>query len=221
MKRTRIKLCGIRDAATARAAADAGADAVGLGFAEGSRRLVTIEEAKRVVEALPAFVEAVGLFVDAPAGVIRKTAEAVGLATVQLHGDEPTSDVAALRPLRVIKAIAFDASSADEVVGRWRDAGVAGLLVDAPKGAGSGPAGGSGRTMDWQALAEFRRDGRWPDDVPMILAGGLTPENVGSAIEAVRPYAVDVSSGIESRPGEKDVAKIAAFCEAVRQCDTQ
>lgn len=224
MARTRIKICGVRDAPTALAAADAGADAVGLVFAQGSPRLVTVEQARAVMAALPPYVTAVGVFVDAPVDDVRRIASDVGLNTVQLHGRETPNDVAALAPLRVVKALAFDANQVSDAVSPWRAklANLAGLLWDAapPAGrTGAAMTGGHGRAFDWSALAAMQRDGALADLPPMILAGGLTPDNVADAITTLRPFAVDVSTGVETSPGVKAPQHIATFCAAVRAAD--
>lgn len=216
MHRTRIKICGVRTPEVALAAARAGADWVGLVFVDRSPRQVTVAEARAVVRALPATVDPVGLFVDAPAERVREVAAAVGLRTVQLHGDETPEQVASLEGLRVLKAVAFNGGANLEW---WRGvANVVGLLVDTPPVDAGALPGGSGRAFDWAALARWRAQAG--DDLPpMFLAGGLTPANVAEAIATVRPYGVDVSSGVESARGVKDAALIEAFCAAVREAD--
>jgi phosphoribosylanthranilate isomerase len=215
MQRTRIKICGVRDVATARAAVEAGADAVGLVFVDGSPRQVTVEQAKQIVASLPAFVQAVGLFADAPAKVIHETCDATGLHCVQLHGRERPELLRELRGLSVIKALPFEAASFAEVFEPWRAAAeqLAGIIWDTPPRGPGDLRGGSGHTLDWAALSVALRGVESPVS---ILAGGLTPENVGQAIAVVQPFAVDVSSGVESSRGVKDAGKIRAFCEAVR-----
>lgn len=221
MQRTRVKICGVRDTATAEAAVEAGADAIGLVFAPGSPRQVTVEEAGRIVAALPALVQPVGLFVNADAGTIRDAAARIGLGTVQLHGEETPDAVAALTPLRVIKSIAFESRFVSDELRRWRGVpNLAGLLFDAvPTSAEDGQRGGTGRRLDWSALASLVHGGMMADLPPLILAGGLNAENVGEAIAALRPYALDVSSGVESERGIKCAARIRAFCAAVRAAD--
>lgn len=205
MTRTRIKICGVRDVATALAAADAGADVVGLVFAASSPRYVDEQAAAQIVSALPTNVEPAGLFVDASAEDIRRSCDATGIRTVQLHGREPLSVLDALSDLRVIRALPFDADRLDDAL-RWDgDPRVWALLFDAAQG-------GSGEAFDWHALAAVSPGfGK-----PIILAGGLTPDNVAEAIAVVGPAMVDVSSGVESSRGVKDPAMIRAFCEAVR-----
>jgi len=216
--RIRVKICGATHPDWARVAADAGADAVGLVFAESPRR-VTPEQAAAIVDALPPWVAPVGVFVDAPAQVVRETAAGVGLATVQLHGDEPPESLADLGRLKVIKA--FRIASEDDLaaartwrkgaerMGRTPDA----YLVDAR--VEGGPKGGTGETADWHLAAGMSREGF----APLILAGGLGPQNVAEAVRAVRPWGVDSSSGTEATPGTKSPDKIRAFVEAVRRTD--
>ena len=225
-RRTRIKICGVREPETALVAAQAGADAIGLVFAAASPRCVSHDQARQIVRVLPAFVEPVGLFVDAPVEQIQATANQVGLRVVQLHGRETPGMVAQLAPMRVIKAIGFEPTDMSARLDPWRATSglLAGLLWDAPKldhndSGLAPPSGGSGSRFDWTALAKLKDQGSLESLAPMILAGGLTPDNVGQAISQLRPWSVDVSSGVESAPGEKDDALIAAFCAAVRYAD--
>ncbi|MCP3902094.1 MAG: phosphoribosylanthranilate isomerase [Planctomycetes bacterium] len=198
---TRIKICGVTTREAARAAAAAGADAIGLVFASGSPRGLDADTAAALLESIPPLVTTVGVYRD-----LRPESDPmIGRVDVlQLHGDEDEALIAGLaRP--VIRGFPFS----PEAVARW-DAcpNVSALLVD-------GPRGGAGETFDHGALAALaERITR-----PVVLAGGLTPENVGEAIRTVRPYAVDVSSGVERAPGIKDPELIAAFCVAVRQAD--
>lgn len=208
--RIRVKICGIRRPEWAVAAADAGADAIGLVFAESPRR-VTVAEAARIATALPPWVTPVGVFVDESPERIRALAAEVGLAAIQLHGDEPPDTPAKLAPLKVIKAFRIAAPADLEAACQWRSAAEqAGRLPDAylvdaaPRG---GARGGTGQPADWGLAAQMVADGFWP----LILAGGLTPENVAAAIVTVRPWGVDGSSGLESSPGEKDPEKIREF----------
>jgi phosphoribosylanthranilate isomerase len=196
--RTRIKICGITRVEDALAAAAAGADAIGLVFAESPRR-VTAEQARAVCAALPPFVTTVGLFVDAPEARVREVLGQVPLDLLQFHGRETPEDCQRYgRPY--IKAVRMDAD-VDLRAETRRFQAAAGLLLDSfhPQ-----KAGGTGESFDWA---------RVPRDLgkPVILAGGLTPENVALAIATVRPYAVDVSSGVEREKGVKDAAKITAF----------
>ncbi len=224
-QRTRIKICGVRDVETARSAVEFGADAIGLVFAPDSPRTVSVQQAEKIVGALPAFVEPIGLFVDASTLLIRQRASDLGLRTVQLHGSEQPNQVVELAPLCVIKAIAFDTNDTIARLAPWKEVyhRLAGLLLDAPatQAPSSPPGGGRGRTFQWDALAELQRSHDRADLPPVILAGGLTPQNVARAIELTRPFAVDVSSGVESSRGVKDTELISSFCRAVRQADAQ
>lgn len=216
--RTRIKICGVREVGDALAAVAAGADAVGLVFAEGSPRFVEVERAGEIVRSLPAFVDAAGLFVNASVEEILGVVKWTGIGTVQLHGDEPVSILDELGGLSVVRALPFTAD-AGEVYADWlNDPRVCGVVWDSPPDA-KGRFGGTGNALPWSDL-RARLDGEdaqsWP--VP-ILAGGLTAENVGEAFETVSPYAVDVSSGVESSRGVKDREMIAAFCKAVGRAD--
>lgn len=223
VERTRIKICGVRDPDTALAAVRAGTDAIGLVFVPDSPRGITVDQARVILRSLPAFVEPVGLFVDACVEHIRQTADDIGLRTVQLHGSETPAHVTQLMPLRVIKAIAFQPHDAADRLKPWMSVceELAGLLWDVPAGPGhdAPPRGGSGQTFDWSALANLKEAGDLDALTPLILAGGLAPDNVGEAITTVHPYAVDVSSGVESAPGVKNHDLIHAFCRAVRRAD--
>lgn len=202
---TRVKICGIRTASAALAAAEAGADAVGFVFYPPSPRFVPPARAAELARRLPPFVLRVGVFVNAPVEVVEDVAEQVGLDVVQLHGDEPPEVCARLRR-RVIKAVRVDGP---EAVARAREYPVAAVLLDAHV---PGLYGGTGRRFDWSLVRGL--------DKPVILSGGLTPDNVGEAIRQARPYAVDASSGVETE-GEKDPEKIAAFVRAVRAADRE
>lgn len=211
MQRTRIKICGIRDIDAARAAADAGADAVGFVFHPASPRYIEPAEAFGLIGALPPFVSTVGLFVDASIERFCDVEEQCPTDLSQLHGSEDEDMVEECGP-NIIKAVRFDPATIQKELARWDDSyDVAAILVD-------GSAGGEGLTIDWAALARVTA-GRAPGLKPIILAGGLTPANVGEAIRLVRPWGVDVSSGVERERGVKDPALIAAFCAAVQRAD--
>lgn len=203
--RTRVKICGIRDVASARAAAEAGADAIGFVFARSSPRFIEPAEAAQIMGGLPPFIVTVGLFVDPSLDDFCSVEEQCPTHYTQFHGAEPEPLVRQCGP-DIIKAVRFNADTIAADLAKWaRIDEVAAVLVD-------GSAGGMGESFDWTALAEPAA----ACPKPIILAGGLTPQNVGEAIRAVRPWAVDVSSGVERARGEKDSELIRAFCAAVR-----
>lgn len=207
--RTRVKICGLTRPEDAAAAVRLGADAVGLVFYERSPRRVSPARAAEIVAELPPFVAAVGLFVDASQEVIRATLDRVRIDVLQFHGDEGPHECAAFG-LPYVKAIRVRA--ADNLRGRAEAyAGAGALLFDTYR---AGVPGGTGERFDWSALPAGL--GR-----PVILAGGLAPENVAEAVSTVRPYAVDVSGGVESAEGIKDAERMAAFFAAVRTADCQ
>jgi phosphoribosylanthranilate isomerase len=205
--RTRVKVCGITSPEDARLASREGADAVGLVFHEESPRHVDVEQACRIVAALPPLVLRVGVFVDAPAERMVEHAAAVGLDLLQLHGAEPHEALPAL-PRRVLKAFGVGPGFRVEDVAAYAPH-VAGILLDTRSA--DGRTGGTGRTFDWALAGEVR------ERVPfLVLAGGLDAHNVAQAIRQVGPDAVDVSSGVESAPGRKDPDKLRSFIQAVR-----
>jgi phosphoribosylanthranilate isomerase len=213
VKRTRIKICGVKDLETARAAADAGADAVGFVFHRASPRYIEPARAWEIIGGLPPFVSTVGLFVDTPLEKFCDVEEECPTDLSQLHGNESEELVRDCGP-NIIKAVRFDADTIGAELNRWDAVDeVAAILID-------GSAGGEGKSLDWGLLA-VHAEGRGGDSKPLILAGGLTPENVGEAIRLVRPWGVDVSSGVERSRGEKDAGLIAAFCDAVQRADAR
>jgi phosphoribosylanthranilate isomerase len=202
----RVKICGVTTVEDAMVAAELGASAIGLVFWPGSPRLVEIEQARAIVAALPPFVGAIGVFVDQPEEAVRVARE-IGLAAVQFHGDEPPGSYRAL-PIRVIKAVTVrDASAREEAAAVPPSATV---LLDAHDRV---KRGGTGRVVDWSIAAMIARER------PVILSGGLNAGNVADAVAAVRPYAIDVSSGVESAPGRKDPAKLRALFAALQTAD--
>ena len=204
----RVKICGITSADDARAAVGAGADALGFMFYEPSPRCVTPEQAAAIIAKLPTHVAKVGVFVDADEAAVRTTAAMAGLDTLQFHGSEPPEFCARFE-LRTIKAF------------RVKDSGSLGKLPDYETDAWlldsyvQGVPGGTGERFNWDLAVEAKRLGR-----PILLAGGLTPENVGEADGQVTPYGLDVSSGVEAAPGRKDAAKVAAFIASARGTST-
>jgi phosphoribosylanthranilate isomerase len=203
MPRPRIKICGLTRLEDALLAAELGADALGFNLWPGSKRHVDADAVRAIVDRLPPFVTTVGVFVNQrPTDVLSLAAQS-GVQAVQLHGDEPWEDVNGY-PIPALKAfrVAGPESLAD--LHRYR---VKAVLLDAP----SAGFGGSGLTFDWALAAEVARRTR------VVLAGGLTPENVRDAVRAVRPYGVDVASGVEQAPGVKDPEKLRRFVENVSQ----
>lgn len=194
----RVKICGITNVEDALQACACGADALGLVFYPQSPRCVTPQQARAIIQALPPLVSVVGLFVNEEPRRIRQLADECGLDVIQLHGDEG-ADACDFAPRRSIKALRVkDAAS----LGGHEAYRTSALLLDAWV---AGAYGGTGERFNWDLAADIARSR------PVILAGGLTPDNVAAAVNAVQPYGVDVSSGVESAPGRKDPVKVAAF----------
>ena len=207
--RTRVKICGITRVEDAVAAARVGADAIGLVFYANSPRYVEPQQAARIVSALPPFVSTVGLFVDAPAEQIRSVSQLVRLDFRQFRGDEsPALCDGFGRPY--LKAVRVRPET-NLLQYASLYTGASALLLDAFQ---EGVPGGTGHTFDWNLIPAAL-------DKPVILAGGLNPENVGEAVRRVRPYAVDVSGGVEQGKGIKDAARIAAFMRGVAAAANQ
>ena len=207
MNRTRVKICGITLVEDALSAVNAGADAIGLVFYAPSPRAVTIVQAQQIVAAMPPFVSVVGLFVNAKQTEIESVLSKVRLDILQFHGDESASDCQQIN-LPYYKAIRVKAeSNLLQYEAEFKSAKA--LLLDTYSEA---VVGGTGQVFDWNLI---------PNNLtkPVILAGGLTAENVMQAIQQVRPYAVDVSGGVEATKGIKDVVKIAAFMRGVIDAD--
>jgi len=202
---TRVKICGITAWDDARLSIDLGASALGFNFYPSSPRAISPADAWKIIRRLPPFVEAVGVFVNWPPLVVDALARALRLHTVQLHGGESPEEVAAVgQSHRVIKAVKVGPGFRVAGLTRYRRADA--ILLD---GFVRGLHGGTGRTLDWNLARTARRYGR------IILAGGLTPENIAEAIRVAQPYAVDVCSGVEARPGRKDHARLRALFSAV------
>ncbi|MEP7301375.1 MAG: phosphoribosylanthranilate isomerase [Caldimonas sp.] len=206
--RTRIKICGVSRPEDVAAAVDAGADAVGFVFHPGSPRYLSIERAADLARGLPPYVTPVGLFVNAGAATIAEAVAAIGNLVLQFHGDESVTECAA--PGRPFLKAARMAPGFGLLDFARRFSEAQGLLLDAHVETW----GGSGKVFDWSLV---------PRAVPhrLVLSGGLHAGNVGSGILEVRPWAVDVSSGVESARGVKDAAAIRAFCDAVRDADSR
>jgi phosphoribosylanthranilate isomerase len=204
---TAVKICGITRVEDGLAAAHAGAHAVGLVFHRASPRCVDIGRARAIVDRLPPFVTAVGLFVDPQPDDVARVLREVRLSLLQFHGDE-APELCARFGLPYLKACRV-AGGTDLLQYAALHRSAKGLLLDAYV---TDAHGGTGRSFDWSMI---------PRDLPLpvVLAGGLTSSNVGEAIRVVRPWAVDVSSGVEREPGVKDAAKIAAFMRGVRDAD--
>lgn len=200
---TRIKICGITTPADAQAAADAGADAIGLVFAPSPRQ-VTIEQAIKIAAAVPPLVSIVGVFVDPSEDDLDEALFQLRISAVQLHGRETPDFCSQMELVPVIKRIhVCETDTAAALAERARAYAVSAVLID--------PGAGEGRPFQWSLARNL--PGR------TIVSGGLKPENVADAIRASRPYAVDVSSGVEKSPGAKDEAKMRAFVQAVRTAD--
>lgn len=206
---TKIKICGIKTVTDALAAMDAGADLIGFNFYPKSPRYIDLGQCRDIMSVMRRYghIKYVGVFVNAPVEEIRATVETCGLSLAQLHGDE-TSEILNSLDGKAFKAFRGVPQNID---GFARQAAPA-LLVDASV---HGTYGGTGVTADWDDAAKLAKK------YPLLLAGGLTPENVRAAIEQVKPWGVDVASGVESAPGEKDAKKMKAFVQAARAGQSQ
>lgn len=207
--RTRIKICGVRDAATARATADAGADAIGIVFHPASPRAVEPGAARAIARAVPPFVTVVGLFVNSDALAVRDVLAHVPLGMLQFHGDEPPEfcDQFGLPWMRAVRV----GPGVDLVECASAFRGAAALLLDAQV---PGQFGGTGTAFDWTLVPLGL-------SLPIVLSGGLDAGNVGRAIGALKPWAVDVSSGVEAQRGVKDLARIEQFVRSVKDADAR
>ncbi|REJ87547.1 MAG: phosphoribosylanthranilate isomerase [Planctomycetota bacterium] len=209
-----IKICGIRNVETAERVAALAPDAIGLNFYDQSPRCVEQETAAKIVAGLPPDVEPVAVFVNATAERVAEVCRTCGIRTVQLHGDESPEFVGRLNGLQVIRAFRVgdgDLPSIAADLDRYQTLGIPlrACLIDARV---EGAYGGTGHTAPWETLATgWQAD--WP---PLILAGGLKPDNIRQAIEVVHPWGVDVASGVESSSGGKDLNSVAAFIASAR-----
>jgi phosphoribosylanthranilate isomerase len=207
----RVKICGITNLADAKAATDAGANSLGFNFYEKSLRRVVTADAAQIRAKLPKEIEAVGVFVNAKPADINSLRAFVRFDTAQLHGDETPNIVSRVASsLPVIKAFRVDANFLLSTFDQFSD--VFAFLLD---GARAGQYGGTGETTDWHFARRAAASRR------IILSGGLKVENVAEAIRLVRPYAVDVASGVESKPGKKDHARLREFIDEVRRAEQQ
>lgn len=205
---TRVKVCGITSPEDARDAVLLGADAIGLNFYEKSPRCIDASRAAAIIETLPAFVSVVGVFVNHPDPQgLEDFALSIGLHAVQLHGSESPDYCSMLQRVKVIKGIRIDSSFKVESL---RAYGNRMFILDTGTPA---QFGGTGQTFDWDRAYGANAFGS------IVIAGGLNPENVGEAVNRLHPFAVDVSSGVESSPGKKNYDKMRRFIEAVRRVD--
>jgi phosphoribosylanthranilate isomerase len=210
---THVKICGITNVGDALAACTAGADMIGLNFYSGSPRFVSVEKAVEIREKLPAGVKVLGVFVNAATEQIREAVKKVTLDAVQLHGNEDRAMVAQIAAIvPVFKALRVGADFSASTLENSPEA--AGFLFDAAD-VRPGQYGGTGRLSDWGVAQQAARSYK------IILAGGLNAENVAAAILQVRPYGVDVASGVESAPGTKDLAQVADFIREARRADQE
>jgi phosphoribosylanthranilate isomerase len=206
MPMVKVKICGITNWTDARRAIEGGAELLGFNFYKGSPRYVTPAMARRMVRRLPKGISSVGIFVNESEPRMLEIARMVGLDQLQLSGDESPAMVARLgQSVRVIKALRVKKPFRAGQLDSYKVASA--ILLD---GFDRKARGGTGKTFDWQIARRAKRHGR------IFLAGGLTPENVGEAIRTARPYAVDVCSGVEAKPGKKDAAKMRSLMRAVK-----
>jgi phosphoribosylanthranilate isomerase len=219
---TWVKICGITNLEDALIAVDAGADAVGFVFYEKSPRNISVEKAREIVEKLPTTVEKVGVFVDAESQQIREAVLGAGLTTVQLHGKRAMESVfsdsrkpdESVAVSKVIAMIPGDSLKNGTFMSEETRARTFAVLLDSPS---NGVNGGTGITFDWEETRGMvQAMNLW---VPVIVAGGLTPQNVSEAIRIFQPFGVDVVSGVEASPGKKNPEKVREFVKAVREMD--
>lgn len=208
--RTRIKVCGITCQEDARAAVAAGADALGFIFVEQSPRLVEPDMVRDITAELPPFVMRVGVFMDEEFEVVQEIVNYCQLTTVQLHGSE-SPEYCRKVGCQVLKSFSIRPETDSEELAQFAQVANGFLLDTYHKQLG----GGTGTVFDWGLVEQVKPPG------PVILAGGLTPENVGDAIRQVKPFAVDVNSGVEYQPGRKDSEKLKSFAQEVRKADEQ
>lgn len=212
----KIKICGVTTAGDAAHAARCGADAIGLNFYEKSPRHVDPHNVPEILRTLPAFVEPVGIYVGLRLTAMAEHAARLGLRSVQWHGENADREPGCPTLHRLIAAFAVRDRADLDAISRYLDACrqlgslPAAVLIDAQA---AGQYGGTGKTAPWHLLADLQLG------VPLILAGGLTPDNVAEAIRIVRPYGVDVASGVEARPGIKDADKVRRFIDNARATD--
>ena len=219
MASVQVKICGLTRPDQAAEIAQLGVDAIGVVLARSSRQ-VSPEQAREISQSVPKGIEVVGVFVDSDAGTINRISQQVGLSMVQLHGNEP-AEIVGMIDLPCIKAFRIRDENWFEQVRRWlssvRQADkVKAILLDTYK---PGIAGGTGEQFNWQWVVQARQGGFLKESPPIILSGGLNPDNVAQAIRIVKPYAVDASSGVEDTPGIKNIEKVKSFINAVRRIE--
>jgi phosphoribosylanthranilate isomerase len=200
-RRVKLKICGITNEKDAIMVSNLGADAIGFVFAE-SKRKITLEKAKEIIEQLPPFITTVGVFMDAQIDEVNKIAEYVALDAVQLHGNESPEYCNKMKR-KVVKGILVTKNDSKEsLLEKMKNYSVAAYILD--------PGTGSGEIFDWDIASGIEK--------PIIIAGGLSPENVKLVIKKLQPYGVDVSSGVEKEYGKKDMEKVKKFITEVRSC---
>ena len=201
----------------AAAACELGADAIGMIFHPPSPRNISIDRARLVMEQVAPFVTPVGVFVDSSVAQVREIAAAVGLSVVQFNGKESPDDVAAMHPLRVIKAVRVVRGELQAALQPWR--GVKNLIGVLMEPGGTKEPGGTGVGNDWAEVIDARKAGAFENLPPLIAAGGLKPENVAEVVRSVRPFGVDVSTGVEHERGVKSREMVESFIANVRAAD--
>lgn len=220
MRRTRIKICGITRPHDAAAAVEAGADAIGIVLHRAAKRFVPLQVAGEIIRAVGPMVTTVGLFVDDEIDAVKRVANILHLHHLQLHGSESPAYVHQFCDYEVIKALRIDQRTIRSELQQWRDRGLTnlrGLVLDTATEKG----GGSGIENDWQTITGLISEGAFDGLPPIIAAGGLTPRNVRQVVKLLRPFAVDVSSGVEISLGEKSAELIRAFVDEVHAADAQ
>lgn len=218
--RTRVKICGLTRAKDVQAAVQAGADAVGFVFYAPSPRAVTAEQVAKLLESVPPFVQPVGLFVDVNEAELVEILKTVRIDLLQFHGNETPEQcahLAALTGKRWIKAVQMKPDvDINPIIESYRAVGASGILLDAWH---PDLFGGTGHAFDWRRFPQFEQSPNNVSQCPLILAGGLIPENVAEAIRQTKPFAVDVSGGVESAKGIKDSILIQRFIAAIKSAD--
>ncbi|MBI3653402.1 MAG: phosphoribosylanthranilate isomerase [Acidobacteria bacterium] len=207
MTKVKVKICGVRTYAEAQTALEGGADALGFNFWPKSVRFITPDQARKIIQRLPPFLSCVGVFVNADAQRINHIVEQTGIQIVQLHGDEAPEFCQQLHAAKIIKAFRVNEAFDVEVIKTFS---ASAFLLDAKV---KGEYGGTGQRFDWQIAIEAKKF------APIILAGGINQENVAEALRLVRPFAIDVCSGVEAEPGRKDLPKLREFMKTVEQAN--